>query len=199
MPALIQCRGCSVEFLAKRSDAMWCADCRAANAKGYSRNYDRLHPNHCMDCGKVVVRSAKRCNACDIKWRRVRYRAEGNPNWHEGRITDKQGYVHVRITPKVHKVGAPAYKREHRVIWEAAHGPLASNYIIHHLNGNKADNRLENLAAMSRSDHHVRHAEPYEKRIRELEAEVNELRGKNQPNSQVEYGPSPLAYGPRAG
>lgn len=34
---------------------------------------------------------------------------------------------------------------EHRVIWEAANGPIPAGMVIDHVNGDRADNRLENL------------------------------------------------------
>ena len=34
---------------------------------------------------------------------------------------------------------------EHRYIWEQAHGKIPENLQIDHINGNKRDNRLENL------------------------------------------------------
>ncbi|MCH8162118.1 MAG: HNH endonuclease [Chloroflexi bacterium] len=64
------------------------------------------------------------------------------------------------------------YRLEHIVIWEAANGPIPDKWVIHHLNGTKDDNRLENLVAMPRSHHGPRaHIDPsdYEARIRELE------------------------------
>ena len=52
----------------------------------------------------------------------------------------------------------PAYKRvsvkgktyyEHRLIWAEANGPIPDGYVIHHINGNKKDNRLANLALVT--------------------------------------------------
>lgn len=45
----------------------------------------------------------------------------------------------------------------HREVWEAANGPIPEGYQIHHLNGNKGDNRLENLALLSHSEHSALH------------------------------------------
>ena len=39
---------------------------------------------------------------------------------------------------------------EHRVIWQESHGPIPKDWLVHHLNGNKRDNRLENLACIPR-------------------------------------------------
>ena len=47
---------------------------------------------------------------------------------------------------------------EHRAMWEQSHGPIPEGYVIHHINGNGKDNRLENLMLMSLSDHISLHA-----------------------------------------
>jgi len=42
---------------------------------------------------------------------------------------------------------------EHRAIWEEAHGPIPHGMEIHHVNGVKTDNRLENLRLLTRLEH----------------------------------------------
>ncbi|MCH8990540.1 MAG: HNH endonuclease [Acidobacteria bacterium] len=70
-------------------------------------------------------------------------------------------------------MGGAAYRPEHRIVWEQTHGQtLPSDWVVHHLNGVKDDNRPENLAAMPRHEHHTHPRKalgPYEDRIRELE------------------------------
>lgn len=41
----------------------------------------------------------------------------------------------------------------HRVLWEEAHGGIASGEHIHHLDGNPANNELSNLVSISASEH----------------------------------------------
>lgn len=54
--------------------------------------------------------------------------------------------------------------RLHRHIMEAHLGRrLGYNEVVHHINGNRHDNRLENLEVVSRSDHMKRHPEILER------------------------------------
>lgn len=59
------------------------------------------------------------------------------------------GYIRVRLGPN-------DWQYEHRVVWEEAHGPIPAGYHVHHLNHDRTDNRLENLALLFGRTH-VRH------------------------------------------
>ena len=57
-----------------------------------------------------------------------------------------------------------------RAVWQEAHGPIPKGWLIHHLNGDKGDNRLGNLAAVPRFPaHQGQVTAPYVIRIQELE------------------------------
>lgn len=45
----------------------------------------------------------------------------------------------------------------HRVVWEEHHGPIPEGYHVHHKNGDKRDNRIENLEVLSPQDHSEHH------------------------------------------
>ena len=44
------------------------------------------------------------------------------------------------------------YYRVHRLIWEAFNGPIPDGYVVDHINGDKKDNRLENLQLLTWSE-----------------------------------------------
>jgi hypothetical protein len=52
---------------------------------------------------------------------------------------------------------APSYKAyEHRYIWEQKFGSIPAGYEIHHIDGNRQNNYIENLEMIHRSKHHAR-------------------------------------------
>lgn len=72
-----------------------------------------------------------------------------NPNYKGGTI-NRAGYRIINVLGK--------RTREHRDIIEKFIGrKLKSNEVIHHINGNRLDNRLENLKIMNKKEHHRLH------------------------------------------
>lgn len=47
---------------------------------------------------------------------------------------------------------------EHNLVWEKAYGPIPEGFHIHHINGIKHDNRIENLECISPKEHKKIHA-----------------------------------------
>ena len=68
---------------------------------------------------------------------------------------------------------------ERRVVWQEHHGQIPKGWLIHSLNGNKGDVRVENLAAIPRYPVHLGQVSaPYVVRIRELEKLLEEQKEK---------------------
>ena len=84
-------------------------------------------------------------------------KSEKHYRWKFGGTVASNGYVKLRVG-KGHPLADPnGYAYEHRVIWTAAGYPLLKGQIIHHINGNKTDNRICNLEAISRAQHNRHH------------------------------------------
>lgn len=79
-----------------------------------------------------------------------------SPSWKGGKYT-RNGYVYVYAPnhPYVHKNG---YKFEHRLIMEKMIGRfLKQKEVVHHKNGIRNDNRIENLFLFKNSAEHAKH------------------------------------------
>jgi hypothetical protein len=75
---------------------------------------------------------------------------ERNPNWKGGRYLRADGYYQIRIGGR--------YKMEHIYLMEQHLGRrMNRGEVVHHKNGNKTDNRLENLQVMTISEHMKHH------------------------------------------
>ena len=62
-----------------------------------------------------------------------------------------------------------------RAAWTEARGPIPKGWVVHNLNGNMADNRLENLAAVPRKTGNISEVvAPYRERLRKLELQLRE-------------------------
>ena len=77
---------------------------------------------------------------------RVRMEGSSNPGWKGGRTVSSKGYVSIRRNGK--------YEREHRVVMEEHLGRLLTdNEVVHHIDGNVANNAIDNLTVYSQSEH----------------------------------------------
>lgn len=77
-------------------------------------------------------------------------RGEKSPTWKGGKTRSRKGYVVLRNDGDV--------IFEHRAVMEEHIGrKLTEDEVVYHINGDKTDNRLENLQLMTRGEHSTMH------------------------------------------
>jgi len=150
----------------------------------------------CPDCGKerwINEWGARHdlgilCASCAIKGERNwnyggSMRGSQNPSWRGGRNLTVQGYIEVNINPDdffypmAHtKSKGSYYILEHRLVM-AKHlrRCLLPWEIVHHKNGIKTDNRLENLQLLPNRAYHISDSQ-LKQLVRKLQKENQVLR-----------------------
>jgi len=119
----------------------------------------------CVICGKEFRASRQIVNiTCSPKCRGKqhskdmtgRFRGENSSNWKGGR-TIQVGYPCL-FKPDHPNANNRGYIREHRYLMSEHLGrPLLDTEVVHHVNGDPFDNRLENLVVLTRSTHAKEH------------------------------------------
>uniref|UniRef100_A0A6M3IVW4 Putative homing endonuclease n=1 Tax=viral metagenome TaxID=1070528 RepID=A0A6M3IVW4_9ZZZZ len=138
---------------------------------GKSNNRQRFVWTPCNVCGKcrwVLLRYGKplseRCNSCSAKARPKRF-GNKSPNWKGGRYKEPQGYIRVLLPqgdPFVVMGDKMNYVKEHRLVMaKNINRCLHPWEHVHHKNGIKDDNRIENLKLTSASLHITEHNKGY--------------------------------------
>ena len=87
----------------------------------------------------------------------VRISGAGNPRWKGGKQKDKSGYILV-WQPNHPCANGRGYIREHRLVMEKHIGrTLLPTEVVHHVNGDHGDNRIENLMLFANNNDHLKH------------------------------------------
>ena len=91
-----------------------------------------------------------------VRNKQTAYLGAGNPSWKGGRQTDKSGYV-LLYQPKHPRADSGGYVREHRLLMEQKLGRLLLPHeVVHHIDGDVANNNPDNLKLHSSNSDHLR-------------------------------------------
>ena len=116
----------------------------------------------CYEC--AVVENGRKYGRPNLPESRPRdwadaIRGENNPQW-KGGWTTKSGYIHI-YKPDHPYANSDGYVAEHRLIMEEHLGcHLTPDEVVHHTNGLRWDNRIENLEVLDKHQHHHAHKPP---------------------------------------
>lgn len=106
-------------------------------------------------------------------------KGKNHPHYKGGRNINNQGYVNILMEikdPLYLMKNKSGYVMEHRYIMAQKLGRILKlSEHVHHLNGNKQDNRIENLVLIDGSIHKIVTA--LEEKIKRLEIEIIKLKG----------------------
>lgn len=159
---------------------------KPALADGRKNGYMKYIWLACEDCGEerwlqLPKKGIRRwCYKCSIKHRKSQ-RAEANPFWKGGKRMEGEGYVSVLLQPNdffFPMVNYAHYVREHRLVMAKHLGRNLHRWeIVHHKNGIKTDNRIENLQLVTDDRH--KQITILENRIKQLEQRVTFLEAEN--------------------
>jgi hypothetical protein len=141
------CKYCGKEFAIKYKhkkgniiQEYCCVDCG-----NKSRRTRKFVP--CLSCGKLFETTRAKCcsNKCAIENKKKTGIMRRNGHWNEN------GY-------RVLYIDGDKSIKEHIYIMEMHVGrKLSKNEIVHHINKNRSDNRIENLILLTKSEHSSLH------------------------------------------
>ena len=115
----------------------------------------------CIDCGTKRSshnKNAVRCRVCRNKYlKTISLKRENSNAWKGGKNKTKFGYV--RIHMPWHPNSSNGYVTEHRLVMEKHLGRyLKKSETVHHKNGVKDDNNIDNLELLTPSKHALIHS-----------------------------------------
>ena len=155
------CHFCNIEFMARPTPD------RPNRGKYCSVpcwKKDQQTTKECIFCHKTfsglksVLKDQKLCSLqCTNKYKVGLNSGDRAYNWKGGKVLNK-GYIEIRLSSferaRRHKVRMP----EHRLVMEKhLRRRLMSKEVVHHINGDKLDNRIENLKLFGSISEHIKH------------------------------------------
>lgn len=168
-PVNFTCRECGKPFVMMQAyltayrkkfsrDPLYCS-MQCSNA-GRRKDADERNKFTCANCGKIEIRNRttkafriyRDQKYCSQECKIAAQMAVASERFEQGeykRHTKRNGYVWITV-PALSRNGGPRNIMEHRYIMSRQLGrELFPEETVHHINGNRQDNRIENLELFS--------------------------------------------------
>lgn len=111
------------------------------------------------------------CKTCSCDYRRAKYRGEGEewlanhprivPTQRKGKARSTEPYMITQANGYIVRVrwsrNRQVREYVHRRNWTQAFGPIPPGYAVHHIDGDRANNHIDNLRAMPLCEHSRQH------------------------------------------
>lgn len=109
--------------------------------------------NDCPDCGESKDVRAKRCYKCNLSAGSKTHPRRGTGNHPSGHVNASHGYV------EVYDSSGQKHLQHRLVVQEAVGRELSSDEHVHHIDGDRLNNSLDNLLVLSSAEHRRLHVE----------------------------------------
>lgn len=132
-----KCERCQKEFKGHRKSQKFCSY-RCSNAE--PRNKKKRQNIDCAGCGENFSPKSKVQRYCCRRcWADTRIKNEGS-------VSKQNGYVRITVPPDTPGVQSGNRMQMHRFVMQKHLGrALEKHEHVHHINGVRSDNRIENL------------------------------------------------------
>ena len=161
------CKNCGTIFGAKKSEVI--RDKAIFCSKSCYTHYRKINSSRrCEECGKDGLLSKRRFCSWDCFITAQKAGKIDSGKTRNTRLVDRNGYVRIYCGKEHPMADKDGYVLEHRlVMFDHAGRVLEKFEFVHHLNGIKDDNRIENLKIVNARNHAKEHLKEYDQGFRE--------------------------------